>query len=340
MEQSQPTRSRRASVFTLVVSAAALVLAGLGLSPAQADHQVVTDVEGSAYGCYGNTTFSFTQPPPPPTIYGPIAEVTLPEGGSATPVTASAPECQILAFPGGPAVFSSGPLATSTQGTTGPTGSVTSTATLGPVNTSGQENFTATSLSSTCTANESGVTGSTTVTGGVVETDGDPATAPVLVPENPAPNTVVPVSIGFASYNYIFNEQIVNPDGSLTVNALRIQPLTGPLQGTVIAGQSVCGVTTEAAPTTTTEEPTTTTEEPTTTTEATTTTTEATTTTTTEATTTTTTEATTTTTTEAPGNMPTSKDQCKKGGYENFGFRNQGQCVSFVASDGRSGGPA
>jgi hypothetical protein len=27
---------------------------------------------------------------------------------------------------------------------------------------------------------------------------------------------------------------------------------------------------------------------------------------------------------------PTSKDQCKKGGYRQFGFRNQGQCVAFV----------
>ena len=38
--------------------------------------------------------------------------------------------------------------------------------------------------------------------------------------------------------------------------------------------------------------------------------------------------------------VPTSKDQCKNGGFENFGFRNQGQCVSFVASGGRSGGAA
>ena len=37
---------------------------------------------------------------------------------------------------------------------------------------------------------------------------------------------------------------------------------------------------------------------------------------------------------------PTSKDQCKNGGWRNFGFRNQGQCVSFVASGERSGGAA
>jgi hypothetical protein len=36
--------------------------------------------------------------------------------------------------------------------------------------------------------------------------------------------------------------------------------------------------------------------------------------------------------------LPTSKDQCKKGGWENFGttFKNQGDCVSFVASGGKN----
>ena len=34
--------------------------------------------------------------------------------------------------------------------------------------------------------------------------------------------------------------------------------------------------------------------------------------------------------------LPTSKDQCKKGGWRNFGgrFRNQGQCVAFASSSG------
>ena len=27
---------------------------------------------------------------------------------------------------------------------------------------------------------------------------------------------------------------------------------------------------------------------------------------------------------------PTTKEQCKKGGYEEFGFKNQGQCVAFI----------
>lgn len=32
----------------------------------------------------------------------------------------------------------------------------------------------------------------------------------------------------------------------------------------------------------------------------------------------------------AVANDPTTKDQCKKGGWEAFGFKNQGQCVRFV----------
>jgi hypothetical protein len=33
--------------------------------------------------------------------------------------------------------------------------------------------------------------------------------------------------------------------------------------------------------------------------------------------------------------LPTSKEQCKKGGWKNFGttFKNQGQCVSFVEAE-------
>jgi len=35
--------------------------------------------------------------------------------------------------------------------------------------------------------------------------------------------------------------------------------------------------------------------------------------------------------TDAPA-LPTTKEQCKDGGYARFGFRNQGQCVKFVVS--------
>jgi 6-phosphogluconolactonase len=34
--------------------------------------------------------------------------------------------------------------------------------------------------------------------------------------------------------------------------------------------------------------------------------------------------------------VPSSKDQCKNGGWREFGFKNQGDCVSFVVSRGKN----
>jgi hypothetical protein len=34
--------------------------------------------------------------------------------------------------------------------------------------------------------------------------------------------------------------------------------------------------------------------------------------------------------------MPSTKEQCKDGGYERFGFKNQGDCVRFVQTQGRN----
>ena len=39
-----------------------------------------------------------------------------------------------------------------------------------------------------------------------------------------------------------------------------------------------------------------------------------------------------------PSLTPTTKDQCKNGGWQSFNspaFKNQGQCVSFVATGGK-----
>jgi len=42
--------------------------------------------------------------------------------------------------------------------------------------------------------------------------------------------------------------------------------------------------------------------------------------------------------TGSPQNLPTSTDECKKGGWQNFGglFKNQGDCVSYVATGGKN----
>ena len=238
----------RSAIAVAMLLGATLVSVGLGQAPVDATHLTVTAVQGSAYGCFGNTSIFGN----PPVVTGPLPSVDLPPGGSAVPITAEAPLCDIQVFPGGPFVVSTGPLAVSTQGTTGPTGSVTSTATITDVNRGGQEALDAESISSTCTADESGLTGSTTVINGTVQTDADaPDGAPVAVPVNPPPGHTIFADLGVGTSNYIFNEQIINPDGSITVNAVRIEPLTGPLTGTVILGQVVCGVTTEVTTTTT-----------------------------------------------------------------------------------------
>ncbi len=40
---------------------------------------------------------------------------------------------------------------------------------------------------------------------------------------------------------------------------------------------------------------------------------------------------------DAPPPLPTSKEQCMNGGWKNYGvFKNQGDCVSFVASKGKN----
>jgi hypothetical protein len=149
----------------------------------------------------------------------------------------------------------------STQGTTGASGSVSSSTNIQTVNTSGQEVFTATSVSSTCTASEGAASGSTTINSGTLQTDsgydanqdgdytdvGEHAPVNVTLPANPAPNKSydghIHVGNSTDTFRYVFNEQIVNPDGSITVNAAH-EYLLGPTSvGDLIIGQSVCGVT-------------------------------------------------------------------------------------------------
>jgi hypothetical protein len=244
----------RKLVLTVITVVSATLLATTGSSTAD-----VTAVRGEAYASFASVSLFGG----PANVRGPFAEVTLPTTGSAVPITATAPDGSVIIGPA--TIFSSGPVNTSTQGTTGPDGSVTSTATLAPVNTSGQEVFTATSISSTCTASETGVTGSTTVVGGTIvlqdpnpDTSGEMGENIQTIPTNPAPNTTYEGTVANVNDNFraVFNEQIVNPDGSLTVNAYHLYLLGPTAVGEVIVGHVVCGVT--AVPSTTTTSTTTT----------------------------------------------------------------------------------
>ena len=208
----------------------------------------VTAVTGSAFGYFSSVSLFGG----PPGIRGPNPAVVLPAAGSASPITATVP---IGLVQYGPAIFfSSGPITVTTQGTIGPAGSATSTANIMNVNTSGQEVFTASNVASTCTATESGTSGSTTIIGGTLRTsEGNPNVEGdetiVVIPTNPAPNTAYNGTFETVGdrFRYVFNEQIVNPDGSLTVNAAHLYLLGPTAVGDVIIGQSRCGVT--AAPT-------------------------------------------------------------------------------------------
>ncbi|MEQ0562962.1 choice-of-anchor P family protein [Amycolatopsis sp. NEAU-NG30] len=90
-----------------------------------------------------------------------------------------------------------------------------------------------------CTATQAGVTGSTTLVGANLGSIG-------AVDSNPAPNTQIKVAIGPVNVaTIILNEQIKNPDGSLTVNALHVKLLGGVVgslgSGDVIVSSATCG---------------------------------------------------------------------------------------------------
>lgn len=230
-------------VGLLALGTATLVIA----SPSSA---AVNQVSGSAFGYSLNVSlFGAAQPP-----VGPVPTVTLPDGGSATPVTAT--EATGNAKEGPATFFSSGPLEVSTEGTAAG-GSVTSKAKVSTLNTSTQEAFTAASVESTCTANETGGNGSTTIAGGVLVTDNgtdandngvlDPGDTPEVkqdIPANPAPNTsvegIINVNGSQDKFRYVFNEQVVGADGSITVNAIHEFILGPTAVGDLFVGQSVC----------------------------------------------------------------------------------------------------
>lgn len=233
--------------------------AGAG-QPALASHPTVVAVKGSAFGYWADdiTLFGGMQPD-----VGPTPTATLAANASNSPQTGAAPSGSV-AF--GPATFfSSGPISATTAGTVGVTGSVTTTATVQNVNTSQQESLTATTISSTCTADLTGATGSTTVTGGVLEIDngldlnndddyidaGEHAPVVVDVPGSPGPNLTydghLHVNGVVDTFQYIFNEQTVDPDGTITVTAVH-QRLLGPsATGDLFIGRSVCDVTSAPA---------------------------------------------------------------------------------------------
>lgn len=147
-------------------------------------------------------------------------------------------------------------LATATVGTLVTTGVINTTATA-DANTGGFASFASVNdlaaniavltlgadvVSATCTATQGGNTGTSVLTGVAASLAG----LPIVIPVNPAPNTVVSINVALIQIATLtLNEQIANNDGGLTVNALHLRLLGGVLgsiaAGDVIVSSATCG---------------------------------------------------------------------------------------------------
>ena len=194
----------------------------------------VTAVAGVAFGVSVDITIggmgNIKFPPTP--------SVSLPPGGGSPSKTAP----KAKAGPGGLFV-TSGLLQASSTGEVGPSGSSTSTAAVADVDLLG-ETLTATSVSSTCAANETGATGSTTLAGAMLVLGESQI---VTLPSTPAPNTTYEGTNADTgdTFTVILNEQVAGADW-ITVHAVHIV-LNGPTAtGDIIVASTQAGVT--AAP--------------------------------------------------------------------------------------------
>ncbi|MEJ7764380.1 MAG: choice-of-anchor P family protein [Acidimicrobiales bacterium] len=227
-------------------------------------------VSGEAYGHYTKVGLFGG----PQGVIGPSPRVTLPSGGSEVPLTAAEPDGASAVY--GPATIfggkwpqnlgtapPSGPVSVSTEGTPGPGGSVTSTASItlhpkprpgacdgdapdtksctapggfGPtVPNEGDE------LHAICTANAQAASGSARFVNAMLTTSTDESGEPKdrePIPEYPPPNytrTGMITNVG-DKFKVVYNEQIVDPDGSITVNALHLY-----LLGDIAVGEQILG---------------------------------------------------------------------------------------------------
>jgi hypothetical protein len=266
-----PGALRRSTVIGL---ACAALLIGVGPGPAAAGHKV-TAVKGSAFGYWADdiSLFGGAQ-----ADTGPTPTVALTRNASNSPQSATA-TTGLVAY--GPAtLFTSDTITLNSAGSVGSTGSVTTTSDIQNVNYASTQSATGsevfgypppetdpnylnfnpdnlrTRVAGSATASGSGVSGSTTITNGMVRTHAqsstdcpkpievnpcgragekhtheamptalNPDTNPegvVTIPTNPPPNYKVAghLHLGAETTDYfvlVFNEQVVNSDGSLTV---------------------------------------------------------------------------------------------------------------------------
>ena len=176
-------------------------------------------------------------------------EVTLPPGGSLTPLVASDPDGARAVY--GPAVLfggrfqfdgtvpPSGPLMAQTVGTT-------AVQSLAMATFVGPQPFYARSVLGACTATQSGKSFMVQLVDAFVVTSTDQhgyPTSTVAVPRVPPVNYTVPFTINNVGEQgrVVFNERIDNADGSTTVTAAHMY-MHGPIAvGDMVIGQARCG---------------------------------------------------------------------------------------------------
>ncbi len=260
MSRFAPLRTRALSVSTVAALITTLLI-GLGELPASAAN--VTAVTGSAYGY---RAFNINLLGSPQADTGPTPTVTLASNASNSPQSAST-TTGLVQY--GPAVlFTSDAISVTTSGSLGSSGSVSGSTNVRNINkaatqpNTGSEIFTADNLAGTCQASATGTSGSTRVTNGRLQTDsgldlngdgdyidsGEHAPVTVTIATSPAANTTYTGHIHLSStsqdnWKVVFNEQVVNANGSRTVNPVHEYYLGPSLTGDLIIGQAVCGVT-------------------------------------------------------------------------------------------------
>ena len=239
---------RRHRSAAALAALSCLVATTIGLhAPAGAD--VPKLGESGAYGYFASVSLFGG----PARDSGPAPTVTLPAQGSRAPVTSVVPSAKAQYGPA--AILESGEQRVSTEGTPGPNGSTTSSASARGIKDAPLPLLYET-VSSTCTARGSELTGSTSLAGQLAIStfaapdprEGDPKDL-VPLPANPAPNTERTgelTNIG-DRFRVVFNEQI-REGGVLTVNAVHMY-LLGPIAiGDLVIAQSRCAAGAAVAP--------------------------------------------------------------------------------------------
>ncbi|GAA5198582.1 choice-of-anchor P family protein [Rugosimonospora acidiphila] len=170
--------------------------------------------------------------PGPASSYGALVNVTVAGIGvnvGPTPVSTVGSSPNNIASLNIPGVLSTGVITTSaTMDNT--TGDLASEASIAGLNLGLATTLTADAITADCTATSSGITGTTTLVNAFL--------AGSQLAVNPSANTVINVT---PLITVTLNEQVNNPDGSLTVNAIHIH-LTLPLSsGDIYLSSASCG---------------------------------------------------------------------------------------------------